>query len=524
MTKLKSLKNNQDVFDAIGKDPAIRRAVTRDSHAMFFSIYMPHYVKYTMAEFQKDIIRLTEDRTNKLACIVAFRGSAKSTLVTLSYSLWSILGVQQKKFVVILCQTQAQARQHMTNLRRELEQNTLLKSDLGPFQEETGVGEWAMTSLVFKESGARITVASIDQSVRGIRNREHRPDLLILDDIEDMGSTRTLEGRNKTFDWFTREIVPLGDIDTRIILVGNLLHEDSLMMRLKKKIDAKELAATYHWFPLINEAGTCLWPEKFDSFEKIQTLRQSVGSEFAWQQEYLLKIMSDSTRVVWPEWIQHYDQLPTYTQLHRMTAYGVDLAISQNTRADCTAIVRADLYAEEDGVRRIYVFPNPFNARIGFPETVAKLKTIMQSSSLRRTLYIENVGYQEAMIQQLRVEGIRAEGVSPNGMDKRSRLALLSDVIQSGRVVFPRHGCEALIAQLVGFGSEHHDDLADAFVIAVSKLLTAAADSLPSFYATQASDEDGEPRTMVKPFFNKRAMRSIYGPEYANRIKAPERF
>ncbi len=520
MLKISSLKNSHDAFKAIAEDPVVRRAVTRESHAMFFSIYLHHYIKHPMAEFQKDIIRLTEDRANKLACIVAFRGSAKSTLVTLSYSLWAILGIQQKKFVVILCQTQAQARQHMTNLRRELEQNTLLKSDLGPFQEETGVGEWAMTSLVFKDSGARITVASIDQSVRGIRNREHRPDLLILDDIEDINSTRTLDGRNKTFDWYTREIVPLGDTDTRIIIIGNLLHEDSLMMRLKKKIEEKELVAAYHWYPLIDGMGKCLWPEKFDTIGKIETLRQSVSNEFAWQQEYLLTIVSDASRVVWPEWIQRYDEIPTQVQLHRMTTYGVDLAISEKETADYTAIVRADLYSETDGPH-IYIGREPFNGRITFPQTIDKLRAISKSSpSLRKLLCIEDVGYQKSVIQQLAREGIYAEGIPTQGMDKRSRIALVSGAIQSGVVRFPKTGCETLIAQLVGFHSEHHDDLADAFVIAVSRLLTISSRILP-LSMRQPRDEDIQRHVTEKPICNPSVFRKIYGPDAMRRQQIP---
>src|SRR5579872_3336179 len=87
-----------DMFEALSQDRNARREVTRQSHLMFFHLYFAHYVKYEIAEFQKDIFRMTEDRSNKLAMIVAFRGSGKSTLVTFSYSLWSILGVQQKKF------------------------------------------------------------------------------------------------------------------------------------------------------------------------------------------------------------------------------------------------------------------------------------------------------------------------------------------------------------------------------------------------------------------------------------------
>ena len=181
----------------IVEDQSIRRGITRQSHLMFFLTYFHHYVKYPLAEFQKDIFRITEDQSNKLACIVSFRGSAKSTIVTFSYSLWAILGVQQKKFVLIICQTQAQARQQMANIKFEVESNPLLKSDLGPFIEDPTSGEWSMSSLVFQNTGARIMIASIDQSVRGFKHHQYRPDLLILDDIEDLNSSRTFGGRQK---------------------------------------------------------------------------------------------------------------------------------------------------------------------------------------------------------------------------------------------------------------------------------------------------------------------------------------
>jgi len=472
MTKQSQGKNSEDLFDSIAKDPAVRRAVTRESHGMFFAIYFRHYILYPMAEFQKDIIRTTEDRSNPLACIVAFRGSAKSTLVTLSYSIWAVLGVQQKKFVLLICQTQTQARQHMMNLRRELEQNALLKSDLGPFQEESGNGEWAMSSLVFRNTGARIMVASIDQSIRGVRHYQHRPDLIILDDIEDLNSTRTLEGRNKTFDWFTREIVPLGDIGTRIIMVGNLLHEDCLMMRLRRKIETKEIRGTFQWFPLIAEDGRCLWPEKFDTPEKIEDLRRSVANELAWQQEYLLNIISDTTRVIWPEWIQYYDALPDKKVETRHMLVGIDLAISQSERADYTAIVsmRVCGFAEK---LKVYVLPNPINRRMTFPEsiqTVKELYSTLKTCGAYPELLVETNGFQQIYADAFSEIGCSVKGVKQIN-DKRSRLALVSNLIQSGVIIFPRQGTEDLIAQLTGFGIEHHDDLCDAFTIAAIELL-----------------------------------------------------
>ncbi len=457
---------DKNVFEAISKDRILRQQLGQRSHHMFFVMYFPHYIKYPMAEFHKDIFRITEDQSTNLACIVAFRGSGKSTLVTFSYSLWSILGVQEKKFVLIICQTQAQARQHMANLKFELEQNRLLKSDMGPFREEAGDGQWAISSLVFKNTGARIMIASIDQSIRGIRHHEYRPDLIILDDIEDSNSVKTFESRTKIADWFSREVVPLGDIGTRIILVGNLLHEDSLMMRLKRKINAKEIRGVYKWFPLLDETGTCLWSGKFDAPEKIEALRQSVGNEIAWQQEYLLNIVSDSSRVIFPEWIRHYDELPN--EELRSIHVGVDLAISQREGADFTSMVGLRRYGHGSNMR-LYVIPNSFNKRVPFPEVVATIKNLDRAFRVKNEqakFIVESNGFQEIYVQAVSDIGCNVEGVKHTA-DKRSRLALTSHLIENGTIVFPRQGAEELIAQLTGFGIENHDDLSDAFSTAV---------------------------------------------------------
>ena len=463
---------DDSAFDEIANNRAVRREVARQSHLMFFHLYFPHYVKYPIAEFQKDIFRITEDQSNKLACIVAFRGSGKSTLVTFSYSLWATLGIQQKKFVLIICQTQAQARQHMSNLKHELEHNKLLRSDLGPFKEDAGAGEWAISSLVFQNTGARIMIASVDQSIRGIRHREYRPDLLILDDVEDMGSAKTVEGRGKLFDWFTREIIPLGDIGTRTIIVGNLLHEDSLVMKLRRLIDREELKGTYCWFPLLNKNKECLWPGKFDTLEKIEELRQSVANELAWRQEYLLEIISDSTRAVHPEWIKYYKEIPKLTtdNGYRGSFIGMDLAISEREKADKTAMVVARVFGWGKDMR-IYILPNPVNVRLDFPTCLDRAKALSSSLDVgrRAKMYIEDNAYQRALPQMLELDGYPATGVQSQG-DKHSRLALTGPSIKDGVVLFPETGCEELIMQMTGLGKENHDDLADGFSVLITEL------------------------------------------------------
>lgn len=461
----KNKKNNENVFEKMMDDRDYRRDWTKESHLLFFHMYLAHYVRYPIADFQKEIFEITEDEKNKLACITAFRNSAKSTLVTLSYSLWSILGRQQKKFVLIICQTQSQARQHMANIRSELESNKLLKSDLGPFREESG-GEWAMSSLVFSNTGARISIGSLDQSIRGLRHHEHRPDLVILDDIEDLNSTKTFDSREKTFNWFTREIIPLGDVDTKVVIVSNLLHEDCLVMRLKKKIDNGELKGIFKWYPLVDDSGKCSWPGKFKTEADIDELRQKVANELAWQQEYLLKIISDSTRVVWTDWLKYYDHLPK--EKPRDIVVGVDLAISQSSIADFTSLVTLKVYGLGDKIKA-YVLPNPINKRMTFPETMDTIAAVNKSfkiSDVTPQFYIESNGFQEIYVQEANKRNCYVTGIK-TVTDKRMRLALTSNLIRNGNILFPKTGAEELIAQITDFGKEGHDDLCDGFSIAV---------------------------------------------------------
>lgn len=461
---------NDQLVNKMMKDRLVRTSITKDSFLYFFHFYYAHYVKYETADFQKEIIHYLEQSTAENLYIVAFRGSGKSTMITTAYPIWAILGKQQKKFCIIFCQTKAQAKQHMMNIRNELEDNELLKRDLGPFQEESD--EWGSHSLVFSKHGARITVASTDQSIRGLRHNEYRPDLFICDDVEDVQSTKTREGRDKTYNWLRGEVLPAGDRNTRLIIVGNLLHEDSLLMRVKDEITQGRTNGIFKQYPLLDEQDNCLWPGKYPTAKEIEEEKQKIASEVSWQREYLLRIIPSDDQVIYPEWIQYYDELPGDSHRgYRGTYAGVDLAISAKDSADFTAIVFAHVYSRREKMR-IYILPNPIMEKLNFPAQVELLKniktTVMKGS--QDTIFVESVAYQEALPQMLEFHGVEAESVKPKG-DKRTRLSLTSMSIKSGLIKFPRKGCEKLIEQLVGFGVEKHDDLADAFSLLINSTL-----------------------------------------------------
>lgn len=462
-------KTDQEIIEQILKDRKVMIEVTRKSIQYFFYIYFGSYIQYKMAPFHLDMFGIAQDDNLKRAGIVAFRGSAKSTLLNTAYALWAVMGIHKKKHIVIASQTQQRAKDHLKNVRKEIEKNQLLRQNLGPFQETED--QWHATSLVIPRYEARITAVSVEEGIRGLREGPHRPDLIIVDDIEDSAQVKTKENRDKTFNWLTGELLPMGDINTKAVFIGNFLHEDSALTRIEKMILEGKMIGKFIRVPLIDENENITWPGMFPSMEAVEKFRQSIGNEVSWQREYLLRIIPDSDQVIYPEWIHRYTDMPVNNHL-LYTATGIDLAISQKDTADYTAMVSARIY-RIDGTLKIYILPNPINERITFPQTVERIKHLKDSVSNGHSIkiFVEKVGYQEALVQQLQKDGVHAEAVSVMGQDKRARVALTTAKIQNGDILFPEKGAEILIQQLLGFGSEKFDDLVDAFSLLVLEII-----------------------------------------------------
>ncbi len=455
-------------LEMIIKDQRVRREVTKECHYLFFHIYFATHVKYKTAEFQKNLFELTEDITKKNVVVESFRGSSKTTIMATSHVIWSILGVQQRKFILIIAKTESQARQYLANIKIELESNTLLRSDLGPFEEPDD--EWRATSIVLPKYGARITVASVDSSIRGIKHGAHRPDLIICDDLEDLDIVKTQESRDKMFNWLMGDIIPLGDKGTRLIVIGTKLHNDSIIGRLCDSIAKGTMDGVTRRYPFLKEDGTAMWPEKFPTQNDIDIQKKSVPSIQAWEREYMLNIIANDDQVIRREWIQYYDSLPQ--DIPRYSATGIDPAISTNQEADYTAMVSGRIYGRKKSLK-IYILPNPVNEHLDSKDIQDRAKELSKAlgNGEPTTLWVESVGYQKSIIEHLVADGFPAKEYKPYGSDKRARLSVVATYIQSGTVVFPRHGAEALIEQMVNFGTEKHDDLSDAFCILVANVM-----------------------------------------------------
>ena len=78
--------------------------------------------------------------------------------------------------------------------------------------------------------------------------------------------------------------------------------------------------------------------------------------------------------------------------------------------------------------------------------------------------------YQQAAIEEMERRAFAVEAMHPI-KDKRARLRVAARYIKMGVVKFPRTGCEQPLTQLLGFGSEKHDDAVDALVYLILGLV-----------------------------------------------------
>lgn len=416
------------------------------------------------------MFHLTEDSQLTSVVVSAFRGSGKSTLFTMSFPLWAILGEQKAKYILILSKTQQKAQLFLQHIKYQLETNQQLKNDLGPFQEERS--GWNMISLYLPNYKAKISIASVEQSVRGLRHNQHRPDLIICDDLEDLDSVKTQESRDKTYAWLISDVLPTGSSHTRLVVVGSLLHQDSIIKKLQKSIEDEKMNGVYRAYPILDSDGSPTWPGKYPNKQAIEAEKKRGITDIVWRREYMLEIVPDENQIVREEWIQKYTTLPAFSREtdHRYAAVAIDLAISESSTADYTAMVMAEVYGSRDTLR-IHILPNPVNERLTFPATYERIKLIVTALGGYPKIIIEDVGYQKSVIQRLTADGYQAEGFTPHGNDKPARLSATTHLIQSGHVLFPGHGAEKLIQQLLGFGIEKHDDLVDAFAMLILKIM-----------------------------------------------------
>ncbi len=436
----------------------------------FCLVYLPHYLKIAPADFHSELLDVLGDPNEMMIEILGFRGSAKSTFGSLALPIWAALEYPKLyPFIIPVADTGLQAGTNIANIKNELEDNALIKQDYGEikgaFVEDWTLEseeEWQAKNMLLS-NGVRILARSRGQKVRGLRHREHRPKLVIVDDPEDLEWVRNKDNRDKTERWLRGEVIPaIDEREGRLIVIGNQLHTDALMSRLKKDKTFKHLE-----YPLVREDGSCSWKAKYPNQEALDLQRDKVGVN-AYLREYCLKVVPDEGQEVKPEEIHYYDALPKIAEI-AMVGTGIDYAISKKETADYTSMVSGALSFENERPH-VDIYPNAINERFDMQETVNSALALHQSFGGNHIIFAEEVAYQKAANDEMERKGLAVERMQATH-DKRARLRVAAIYIKNGTVRFPRAGCEDLLLQLFGFGVEEHDDLVDALVYLILGLV-----------------------------------------------------
>ncbi len=488
-----------------------RKSRAENDFPFFCEYYLHEYFFCKPAEYQRilyDVIQnreLTEQQANRLKEIVPEdfqctfrpsknlrgiidvepRGHGKSTRMTFAFPLWQLL-FKKSRFIIIVGASSDDAQLQMENIRLAIEENDRIIDDFGLLQGTT----WNK-KLLFLSNGTAVTARGKGGSLRGLRKKQYRPDLVIVDDTFKDNEAESSVIRDKVSRWFNRTIQPLGT-EALIIVVNTITNEDDLPSRLLD--DIKE-GRKKTWIGLRFSAeipgkdgkpGTPLWPERY-SWEDLKKLQSDIGS-LAYAQEYLSRPLSDEDRMFKASWIVRVkvSEIPT-----GMTMFeGIDPATGAH---DMSAVV--DL-GKDSVDKKLFVVSS--NGKKESTETFTKrlidrYKLFRYRRALMESVAFQNI-YKKNVIEKAEEEHIHLplRGRNPGRGSKAQRLMYISPMVENGIIVFGP-GNEDLIDQLVGFPAAGYDDLCDALYYAV-----LASEGKGAFGTSALSSKKNQGRNVKK--------------------------
>ncbi|HDL8460184.1 TPA: phage terminase large subunit [Yersinia enterocolitica] len=227
-------------FDPSAAAIAERHKQVKDpvtGYEFFIENYFPHYVRHKdKSELHKYLFsRLPEivaSPKGENDAIAAPRGEAKSTLVSQLFVLWTIIcGI--KHYPVIVMDSIDQAYPMLEAIKAELVYNPRLLMD---FPDVCGAGRVWQMGTILTRNDIKVQVAGSGKKLRGLRHGPYRPDLVVLDDIENDEQVRSPEQREKLENWLKKTVLPLGTAGGKldVIYIGTILHYDSVLSRTLK--------------------------------------------------------------------------------------------------------------------------------------------------------------------------------------------------------------------------------------------------------------------------------------------------
>lgn len=209
----KRVQSITDTALLAGETPAQRdRRILRlqGNYAAFCEYYFPHFLtlrdKTTgeairtihNAPFHNAAAAKVRGTPNLKAVFMWPRGHAKSTHMDIFVPLW--LMFQPKRlinFMVVVGKSEDSATRLLGDIQAELEHNQRIIADFG---KQQGNASWQDGE--FKAAnGVKFLACGRGQSPRGLRDREARPDYIVIDDLDDDELCRNEKRVHDITDW-----------------------------------------------------------------------------------------------------------------------------------------------------------------------------------------------------------------------------------------------------------------------------------------------------------------------------------
>lgn len=314
-----------------------RRRRLLDNYAAFCEYYFPHYLtlrdKVTgevirtihNAPFHNEAARKVRSTPNLKAVFQWPRGHAKSTHFDIFMPLW--LMFQPKRlinFMVIVGKSEDSAIRLLGDIQAELEHNQRIIADFG---RQRGSASWQDGE--FKAAnGVKFLACGRGQSPRGLRDRESRPDYIVIDDLDDDELCRNEKRVHDLTDWMKEAL--FGSLDVgrgRFIMVGNLISKNSVLFNI-----TKTPGVFVSVIKAVDRNGEPVWRGKWTK-EEAREYRDFVGYR-AWEKEMMHNPIVDGT-IFRSEWIR-FKKMPKLSKYEMLVCY-TDPSFKSTTSNDYKA-------------------------------------------------------------------------------------------------------------------------------------------------------------------------------------------
>ena len=469
---------------------------------------------YTSA---KEISRLDGCRR----AIEAPRGHAKSTTFTFKDSVHAA-AYGYKHYEIILSDSSEQAETFLSDIKTEFEGNTALKEDFGDL-----VGRVWKASVILLSNGTKIEALGAGKKIRGRRHKQWRPDLIVLDDVENDENVNTLEQRKKLKSWFTKAVSKAGDSYTDIVYVGTLLHYDALLAYVFSRPNYKTVKyqGVISWAEntelwdawekiytdLINERheeealaffeanreemlqGTAvLWEEKADYY-KLMVIKVSEG-DAAFNSEIQNDPIDPATCTFNEEWFDFWDddgkQQPDFSEPRFLFIGANDPSLGKNQKSDTSSII---VLAKDLHTGYLYVLIASVERRK--PDVI--IDDVLATSQRLRLEYrkalhqfgVETVQFQYYFAEIMRQKSAQAGEYLPiveinSVQNKDARIQSLQPFVKNGYIKFSKKH-KALLKQMSEYPMGKNDDAPDGLQMAVKLAMEVKGGGITEYKSVQ---------------------------------------